>query len=120
MSDRGTPSDGALDGGGGEMRTKIGFCGSEILCNVFSYLGCLNMNMAQMGVCPASLSLFFLFFLLVGVNGRDFPLVVIRYFPLSGLRCSICSYICVCTDCSLFIYIYIYIYLYITVMMTSN
>ena len=44
------------------MRTKIGFCGSEILCNVFSYLGCLNMNMAQMGVCPASLSLFFPFF----------------------------------------------------------
>ena len=42
---------------------------------------------------------FFLSFLLVRVNGRDFPLFVI-IFPSSGLRCSICSYICACADCS--------------------
>ena len=33
-------------------------------------------------------SRFFFLFILVGVNGRDFPLVVSRYFPSSGLRCS--------------------------------
>ena len=44
---------------------------------------------------------FSLSFLLVRVNGRDFPLVVIR-FPSSGLRYSICSYICVCADCRVF------------------
>ena len=81
------------------MRTFIGFCGFEILCNVFSYQGCLNM--VQMGVCSARL--IFFSFLLVRVNGRDFPLVVIR-FPSSGLRYSICSYICVCADCRLFFF----------------
>ena len=62
-----------------------------------------------MGVCSARLSFFLFFFsvLLFKINGRDFPLVVIS-FPSSGLRCSICSYICVCADCKFFFVFFLF------------
>ena len=47
---------------GWRLRTLIVFCWFEVVCNVFFYLGYMNMNMVQMGVCSASLSSFSLSF----------------------------------------------------------